>query len=273
MRRTVRLIVFVLAVSMLAGCRLKRPDTVIPPKKMEALLYDYHTAQALAMKLPTSERYKRDLMYNYVFDKHGVTQEQLDTSLVWYTRNPREFAKIYAKLSLKVDKDRQDAEHRRERIEKKSFSVVSGDSVDLWYLPRTGLMTSSQLLDRVKFEVPGDTSFHYGDTLKWTVGTSFQGHSSDSIRPVAYMYISVTYGDSVFSADAITESTCVNEITVVTDKRKAITKIRGAIQYVDCAENDSVFMLLNGVSLLRLHESVAPPELGADNGGGDGHVE
>ena len=41
-------LIFVLALS---GCRLRRPENVLPPKKMEQFLYDYHLAQAIGQEI------------------------------------------------------------------------------------------------------------------------------------------------------------------------------------------------------------------------------
>ena len=42
---------------MLSGCRLKRPENVLSPKKMEQFLYDYHLAQAVTQDFSKDERY------------------------------------------------------------------------------------------------------------------------------------------------------------------------------------------------------------------------
>lgn len=42
-----------------AGCKVKRPNDVIPESKMESLLYDYHLAKSMGDNLPYSENYKK----------------------------------------------------------------------------------------------------------------------------------------------------------------------------------------------------------------------
>ena len=128
-------------VLLLSACKVNRPDDVLPPKTMEAVLYDYHLAQAILMDAESAEKYKRDFYLEWVYQKNGVTKEEFDNSLVWYTRYPEEFAEIYEKLSERVTKDRNQAAMLLERIEKSSFSVESGDSVDLWYLNRNIILS------------------------------------------------------------------------------------------------------------------------------------
>lgn len=44
------------------GCKVRRPDSVIPESKMENLLYDYHLAKAMGDNLPYNENYKKSLV-------------------------------------------------------------------------------------------------------------------------------------------------------------------------------------------------------------------
>ena len=87
--------VFVL---LLASCKVERPSDVLSPKKMEAVLYDYHLAQVMCNDLNGQDRYKRELYMNYVYEKHHVTRAQVDSSLVWYARYPKDLSAIYEHL-------------------------------------------------------------------------------------------------------------------------------------------------------------------------------
>lgn len=50
----------------IAGCKVKRPDDVIPESKMEDILYDYHIAKAMGENLPYNENYKKSLYIDAV---------------------------------------------------------------------------------------------------------------------------------------------------------------------------------------------------------------
>jgi len=57
MRRKIKTNTFGLLIALLllmtfSGCRVRRPDDVLSPRKMEAVLYDYHLAQAIVTELP-----------------------------------------------------------------------------------------------------------------------------------------------------------------------------------------------------------------------------
>ena len=51
-----------------------------------------------------------------VLEKHGITQAQFDSSLVWYTANPQLFDKIYPKVlaAIEEEKDQYYALHKAE---------------------------------------------------------------------------------------------------------------------------------------------------------------
>ena len=94
MKRFLGYILFV-APLLLFSCEVKMPEDIIPPTKMEALLYDYHLVQSMSSEY-ASDDYKEKLYFAYVFDKHNVTQEEFEHSMQWYNRYPKHMKKIYA---------------------------------------------------------------------------------------------------------------------------------------------------------------------------------
>ena len=79
---------------------------------MRSLLYDLHRTDALLQV--SGKHYEsdevRDLYYAGVLEKHGVTQAQFDSSLVWYTAHPQLFDKIYPKVIVRLREDEQQFE-------------------------------------------------------------------------------------------------------------------------------------------------------------------
>ena len=65
----------------------------------------------------------RDLYYAQVLEKHGVTQAQFDSSLVWYTAHPKRFDKIYPKVRAELS-----AEHQAFRLAHAEGSENKGNS-------------------------------------------------------------------------------------------------------------------------------------------------
>lgn len=237
-------------VLLLSACKVNRPDDVLPPKTMEAVLYDYHLAQAILMDAESAEKYKRDFYLEWVYQKNGVTKEEFDNSLVWYTRYPEEFAEIYEKLSERVTKDRNQAAMLLERIEKSSFSVESGDSVDLWYLNNTAIMSNSIFLDKLTYSIKADTTFHKGDTITWNVNSTFV--APDSLPLKVYLAMSLRYGaDRVVTVDTLLDHTSEVTLMSVTDTVADLNSLTGFVSYIDTIGNQDACIVLSNMSLIR----------------------
>lgn len=247
------------ALLLFAGCRARRPENVLSPRKMESLLYDYHLAQAVVNNLPYEDKYQAEFYRNYEFQKHGVTKDEFDASVLWYTRNPKELNKIYEKLYARADRERDAAASRMEIAEKKSFSVMSGDSVDLWYLRRTNILTASRYQNPLLFEISSDTTFYYSDSIVWTVGTTFIDGGGDSIVPKAYLSLSMVYGDSISTVDTLVDMTSIYRLDMQSDPVMTLSSVKGAVSYI--AGNDDVpaCLLLSDISLLRIHSCGPEP--------------
>ena len=93
----------------LSGCR---PKGILHSWEMRSLLYDLHRTDALLQI--SGKQYEsdevRDLYYAGVLERHGVTQAQFDSSLVWYTAHPQLFDKIYPKVIVRLREDEQQFE-------------------------------------------------------------------------------------------------------------------------------------------------------------------
>jgi hypothetical protein len=242
---------------LLSGCRLNRPEDVLPPRKMEQFLYDYHLAQAIGQELPREDRYTTKAYIDWAYSKNGITPEQFDRSLVWYTRNPKELAKIYKRLSNRIDDEYKASSRVLSQIEKKSFVIQSGDSVNLWYLDRTALLNTSAYMNRLTYKITRDTTFHKGDTISLNLSGTFV--STDSGVPgYAYISLSAYYADSVSSADTLLRTNSRVGLSLILDSKKDFSSISGSINYLDSTDNRNSMLVLSGMELMRYHERVLP---------------
>lgn len=81
-------------------------------------MVDLHKTDALMQVsgLMHGHNESEDTYYAIVLDRHGVTQAQFDSSLVWYTAHPQLFDKIYPKVLAQLAEEREafDASHAEE---------------------------------------------------------------------------------------------------------------------------------------------------------------
>lgn len=91
---------------LLSGCR---PRGILHSGEMRRILADLHKTDGLVQTL--NLQYGHDealnIYYAQVLEKHGVTQAQFDSSLVWYTAHPVLFDKIYPKVQADLQAEHE----------------------------------------------------------------------------------------------------------------------------------------------------------------------
>ena len=131
-----------LCVAML-GCR---PRGILSNKEMRDVLYDLHRVDGAVQVAGYSYGQTQEVAayYKSVLDKHGVTQAQFDSSLVWFTDNPQIFNKIYPKVidRLQMDMDYEEV-LRDERMavlrEKRKQKLQGGEEIEELQTPLRSL--------------------------------------------------------------------------------------------------------------------------------------
>lgn len=112
----------------LAGCR---PRGVLSNREMRNILYDLHRADGAIQVAGYNYSHDQEVagFYKNVLDKHGITQAEFDSSLVWYTDNPQIFNKIYPKVIERLEADFEVEKQIREISRIKKFE--KGELADI----------------------------------------------------------------------------------------------------------------------------------------------
>jgi len=89
-----------------------RPEGVLSRKEMSDLLYDVHLSEALMdttnnpipdeWKKGLDYKYFRDLTYQSVLRKHGVTEKEFYNSIGYYSKDLRLYIKIYDEVDKRL---------------------------------------------------------------------------------------------------------------------------------------------------------------------------
>lgn len=89
---------------LLAGCR---PKGILHSWELRAILVDLHKTDAMLQVAGYQNGYEeaRTIYYAQVLEKHGITQAEFDSSIVWYTAHPQLFDKIYPKVLKELEKE------------------------------------------------------------------------------------------------------------------------------------------------------------------------
>lgn len=101
-----------------------RPKNVLSASKMTDILTDLHKLEGTlsAANIPYDRFDQKSQYYNAVLEKHGITQAQFDSSVVWYTHNPKKYEHIYDDVLVRLEK-------LNEEVKKGKYHSV--DSTDL----------------------------------------------------------------------------------------------------------------------------------------------
>lgn len=142
--RTILILFLSLVLFGLTGCR---PKGILHSGEMRAILADLHKTDGIIQisGLQYGHDEEVDIYYAQVLEKHGVTQAQFDSSIVWYTAHPVLFDKIYPKVraDLKAEHEafkelyaaelnlHSSAVSDASSAEARPFTVIELDSV-LW---------------------------------------------------------------------------------------------------------------------------------------------
>ena len=127
--RSFLILAVIFAAIILPSCR---PEGVLSQRKMQAVVYDLHRAEGVMQEAGLTSGHDDAMAkyYGQILAKHSVTQAQFDSSLVWYTRNPKRFEHIYPKViaRLQAESDALQAEIKR----LKGRPVISAEDAQIY---------------------------------------------------------------------------------------------------------------------------------------------
>lgn len=161
-----RLLIPCVLPALLAGCS-GRPDGIIPEAEMVEIMADLQIAEAYDRNGnldPGMQGMNRELLGRGVLMDHGVTVEEMDSTLAWYGRNMDQYARLYKKVDERLTAMQQ------KYAKAAGESESDGPSTDLWPYGRHFVVDGNQLTDGliVNINVP---DLEVGDRLTWKMKT------------------------------------------------------------------------------------------------------
>lgn len=234
---------FICAVSIcgMTGSCKKVPDELIQPDSMAELLADLNMGEAVvdANRRNYPDSADRATLKQAIYGRHGVSGEQVDSSLAWYGRN----IKLYVEV---CDKSIEILEHRMiesgNRLAAANALTMGGDSVDIWPFPRYIHISPKDASRCVTFSFISDDNWNSGDIYTWRA--KFINTSG-----------STSWGIVTEYADGLTEtvhgSFAVDgwqEISFFTDTIQPAARIYGYLNFSDKSSSD---IFIDSVSIVR----------------------
>ena len=241
---------------LMAACKPGTPSQYIQPDDMEDILVDYYMAKALAQQTSNehggSQEYRFALYTEAALKKHGVTQAEFDSSLVYYYSRADRFDGILQRVSERLDKQALVLGASEGEIGKFASYKADGDTANIWVDRTTAVLMPVPPYNRWEFNIAADSTFRRGDALMMMFMSDymFQTGSKSGI-----VYIAVEYEDTVISRNLHFSVSGLSQLRVPEDTLRDIRSIRGFF-YLDGGNETSTstrLLFLNSVQLIRFH--------------------
>jgi hypothetical protein len=221
---------------------------------MEDVLVDYHIALAIAEVQVGDLQSNRYILTQAALRKHGVTEEELDSSMLYWCRNSEKFVKICDRVSERLNYMAESQGVERQERNPYSYLATEGDTANVWNL-REGVVVVPSIVDNIySFTIEADTTYHPGDNFMWAFTTQFL--NSDHYNE-AYALLSIHYdNDSIVGTSQRISSSRQIEVRLncpIKYKNVPIRSVNGTI-YMPLRKDGFGILALNNFVLVRYHD-------------------
>lgn len=252
MKRALPLVLLLLI--LFAACD-DHPQNVLSRGKMEDVLYDYHIMQGIVNDLPAEEREAKGQDYmNAVFEKHGITEAQFDSSIVYYNRHTKDLHKIYSNLKERYTAVNEEIQLVNGNNDMMAIFSTGGDTTNLWNSAKLLTLRNKELLNKESFTIHADTSFRRRDQFILTLSPVFIKERREDYDINLHVGLSVLYASGKhIGTTRVINNDGTQQLTLQTSKDEDIKSITGFFYYKGKKESRSL-CLIDNISLIRMHE-------------------
>ena len=259
---------------LLAACKPGTPSKYIQPNDMENILVDYYMAKALAQndRTPYDDRgYTEALYMEDVLRRHGVTQEELDSSLVYYFTRADRFKPIFERVSDRLDKQALELGASEGEIGKYAQYNTTGDTANVWSDRSTALLLPFPPYNRWEFQIDCDSTYRRGDELMLMFMSDYMFQTGNKS---GMAYLAADYGDTVVSRNVHFSASGLTKLQMPQDSMRVMRTVKGFF-YLDGGTEQTTstrLLFLNSVQLIRFHtrddEDIETDRIPRDHPGG-----
>lgn len=248
---------YIFSIALLAlilSCTPNRPSYVLSEGDMEDILVDYHLALAMAELQTGDLQENRYILTQAALRKHGVTEAELDTSLLYWCRNSEKFVRVCERVSERLTFMAESQGVERQEKNTYSYLATEGDTANVWNL-REGVVLIPNVVDNIySFRIDADSTYLPGDYFMWAFNVQFM--SSDRYTE-AYALLSVEYeNDSIVGTSQRLSGRKNVEIKLQCPKKCAdlrILSINGTI-YIPVRDSGFGILAIKNFVLVRYHD-------------------
>lgn len=173
-----------------------RPDNVLSQNKMADILFEMHKLEGAFTEKSDSIITIQDQkpFYNSILAKYNITQAQFDSSIVWYSKYPKKYERIYDNVIERLAALDQDVKNRiYHPID--SFALKH-TKLEIWDTLTNYNFSKDSKRTKLKFEIT-DSTLQYGD--KYTL-TFLQKIAIEDSCTNRHIVIRINYANGIIDS-------------------------------------------------------------------------
>ena len=238
------LLPFIFFSLLLAGMSCNgRPSNVLSEDKMVNLLVDMELTESYAnTQMAASSKDKLE-MGKRVLRAHGVTEEELDTTLAWYGRNMDDYAALFEKVDKEINK------RKKKYTEQPGMKPIETDN--LWPYPTHLIISPLSGDETFTFSFPV-SDMEKGKIMEF----SFFLPNAATLKTTFGVEYSDGHGEAVITN---TNNRNKVDISLQTDTAKEVSRLFGVMHLKDAAKVlplyiDSITLKAEAFDSLSYHQ-------------------
>ena len=237
------------------ACKPNIPSQYIQPDEIVDILVDYHLSRAMAQSLPNydEQNYSRALYWNAAMQKHGITQEKFDSSMVYYYSRADIFDDIYKQVYDRLNDQYTLLSISEGEIGRYSALKADGDTANIWPGRISHFMMPMSPYNRLDFTIAGDTTFYEGDTflMQFTSDFVYQTGTKD-----AMLYVAVVYADTTIVRQSRFYYSGLTQVRIDPPVKDSPKTIKGYFYLGKEHESSTTMKMLfiDNIQLIRFHK-------------------
>lgn len=230
------------AAALFAAAACSRvPSYVIAPDDMAELLADIHIGEGVvdqnysAFNTDSAKLALKRSIYRH----HGVTAEQVDTSLMWYGHNLTKYEEVYDRTIEILEKRLSEVRS----TEAMAAMAIAGDSVDVWNGARHLTIAGTSPSEFLTFALDRDENWEPGDVYQWKFKTL---NNAGTIS----LSVFADYGDGVMEQSVASSSADGwHSVQLTTDSTREARRIYGVSRLT--IPHEGGYLYVDSISLTR----------------------
>lgn len=156
-----RFVLFLGIILTLTACD-GRPKGVLSKSEMISVLTDLHKLDGYLFEKGYQYNHFVDKTpyYHFILQKHGITESEFDASLVWYTKNPKTFERIYDQVLVNLTEF--DNIVKSGKYHPVDSAALAKMKINIWNKSIKYQFTKDSIRTRLHFEIT-DNNLMLGD--------------------------------------------------------------------------------------------------------------